>query len=90
MKRKEIKWKMFDIYCIRKDIAKQNLTYDRIEKYINYVLHDLESYERTLEKFKSENRDEKDINGLQYKVDYAKYVLGLTNDNPNWKDYITG
>ena len=73
---------MFDTYCTRKDIAKQNVTYDRIEKYINYVLHDLESYERTLEKLKGEGREEKVICGVQYKIDYAKYVLGLTMQEP--------
>lgn len=71
-----------DGYLTRKEIAKRNITYDSIEKYINYVLHDLESYERTLEKFKNEDRAENDIKGLQYKVDYAKYVLGLTMQEP--------
>ena len=80
---------MFDSYFTRKEIAKQNLTYDRIEKYINYVLQDLETYERTLEKFKNEGRDENAINGMQYKVDYAKYVLGLIDERPYFRDYNT-
>ena len=71
-----------DNYLTRKEIARQNVTYDRIEKYINYVLRDLESYERILEKYQYENRDERDIEGVQYKVDYAKYVLGLSNQEP--------
>ena len=71
-----------DSYLTRKEIARQNVTYDRIEKYINYVLRDLESHERILEKYQYENRDERDIEGLQYKVDYAKYVLGLSNQEP--------
>ncbi len=66
----------------RRDIAKRNVTYDRIEGYINYILNDLGSYERILEKFKDEGRAENDIKGLQYKVDYAKYILGLTMQEP--------
>ena len=73
-----------DSYFGRKEIAKQSVTYDRIEMYIDYVLHDLEGYEKTLEKFKNENRGEKDINRLQYKVDYAKYILGLTIEKPDY------
>lgn len=72
-----------DCYFTRKEIAKQNVTYDRIEMYIDYVLHDLESHEKVLEKFKNEDRAEKDIKGLQYRVDYAKYVLGLTLQKPD-------
>ena len=71
-----------DGYFTRKEIAKQNVTYDRIEKYIDYVLHDLERYEKTLEKFENEGRDESDIKSIQYKVDYAKYILGLTIQEP--------
>jgi hypothetical protein len=71
-----------DSYFTRKEIAKQNVTYDRIEKYIDYVLRDLERYEKTLEKFMNENRDESDIKSVQYKVDYAKYILGLTIKEP--------
>lgn len=69
-------------YLARKEIAKQNVTYNRIEKYINYILYDLESYERTLENFKEECRSENDIKGVQYRIDYAKYVLGLTTQEP--------
>ena len=72
-----------DGYFTRKEIAKQNVTYDRIEKYIDYVLHDLERYEKTLEKFMNEDRDENDIKSVQYKVDYAKYILGLTTKEPD-------
>ena len=73
-----------DSYFTRKEIAKQSVTYDRIEMYINYVLHDLECHERVLEKFRNENRAEKDIRELQYKIDYAKYVLGLTIEKPEY------
>lgn len=76
-----------DSYFTRKEIAKQNVTYDRIEKYIDYVLHDLESYEKVLEKFKRENRSEESIKEMEYKVDYAKYVLGLIKYKPNYRDY---
>lgn len=69
-------------YFTRKEIAKQNVTYNRIERYIDYILHDLERYEKTLEKFMNENRDENDIKGIQYKIDYAKHILGLTNQDP--------
>lgn len=71
-----------DGYLTRKEIAKQNVTYDRIEGYINYILHDLENHERVLEKFKDEGKTENDIKGIQYKVDYAKYILGLTMQEP--------
>lgn len=71
-----------DSYFTRKEIAKQNVTYDRIEKYIDYVLRDLERCEKTLEKFMNEGRDENDIKSVQYKVDYAKYILGLTMKEP--------
>ena len=73
-----------DSYLTRKEIAKQNVTYDRIEKYIDYVLKDLERQEKVLEKFKNENRTEKDINAIQYNVDYAKYVLGLVSQKPKF------
>ena len=78
-----------DNYYERKEIARQSVTFDRIEKYINYVLRDLASYEKVLEKYKRENKEEKYISGLQYKIDNAKYVLGLINDEPNFKDYNT-
>jgi hypothetical protein len=71
-----------DSYFTRKEIAKQNVTYDRIEKYINYILQDLERHEKVLEKFKDEGRAENDIKGIQYEVDNAKYILGLTMQEP--------
>ena len=80
--------KDFMLYQERRQIAKENINYDRIEKYIEYVLHDLEVYEGALEKFKKENRNEESINGMQYKVDCAKYVLGLIKDKPIYRDYI--
>lgn len=70
------------LYKERQQIAKESISYDRIEKYIEYVLHDLETYENALEKFERENRSEESINGMRYKVDYAKYVLGLIEDKP--------
>lgn len=76
-----------DSYFTRKEIARQNVTYDRIEMYINYVLSDLENYEKVLEKFKNENKDESAINGIRYKIDYAKYVLGLINERPYFREY---
>ena len=76
-----------DKYLTRKEIARQNVTYDRIEMYINYVLSDLENYEKVLEKFKNENKDESAINGIRYKIDYAKYVLGLINERPYFREY---
>ena len=36
---------------------------------------------------KSENRAKRDIKGVQYKVDYLKYVLGLTQQRPDYKAY---
>lgn len=79
----------FMLYKERQQIAKENVSYDRIEKYIEYVLHDLETYENTLEKFKKENKSEDSINGMQYKVDYAKYVLGLIEHKPVYRDYVS-
>lgn len=79
--------KDFELYHERRQVAKENISYDRIEKYIEYVLHDLETYENALEKFKRENRSEDSINGMQYKIDYAKYVLGLIEYKPNYQDY---
>lgn len=77
----------FMLYKERQQIAKENITYNRIEEYIEYVLHDLETYENALEKFKIENRSEDSIKGMQYKVDCAKYVLGLIKYKPDYRDY---
>lgn len=78
----------FILHKERQQIAKENISYDRIEKYIEYVLHDLETYENALEKFEKENRSEESINGMRYKVDYAKYVLGLIKNKPMYRDYV--
>ena len=78
----------FILYKERQQIAKESINYDRIEKYIDYVLHDLETYEKALEKFERENRSKESINGMKYKVDYAKYVLGLVEDKPMYRDYF--
>ena len=78
----------FMLYKERQQIAKESISYDRIEKYIEYVLHDLETYEKALEKFERENRSEESINGMRYKVDNAKYVLGLIEEKPMYRDYV--
>lgn len=78
----------FMLYKERQQIAKENISYDRIEKYIEYVLRDLETYENALEKFIRENRSEESINGMRYKIDNAKYVLGFIEDKPMYRDYV--
>lgn len=67
------------------EIREKPMSVHRLNMIIDYVLHDLETNEKILEKLRGEQKDTKHI---EYKIQYAKYVLGLVDKMPRPKKYF--
>lgn len=67
------------------EVREKPMSVHRLNMIIDYVLHDLETNEKILEKLQEQHKDTKHI---EYKIQYAKYVLGLIDEMPKIKEYF--
>ena len=67
------------------EVREKPVSVHRLNMIIDYVLHDLETNEKILKKLQEQQKDTKHI---EYKIQYAKYVLGLVDEMPKAKEFF--